>query len=102
MKWQNLDVEKLDVWGAGCILYYLFSPPPYRRLPWHVLDNPVSDHIARFNQTDANRALLHSQISAPVRDLLSKMIVFDPRQRYTIRQALHHFNEKVSLENSVH
>jgi hypothetical protein len=102
VKWLNLDVEKLDVWGAGCILYYLFSPLPCRRLPWHLLEAPKTDHIARFSQADANQALAESQLSDPVRNLLRKMIVFDPRQRYTIRQALHHFNEKVSLENSVH
>jgi len=93
----GLDVvtNKLDVWPAGVILYYLFLEPAKREMPvlWQRVDQlrirsciqpKIIDHL-----------LLKAAISDEKRTLLSHMIEIDVKKRWTIDEAAAYFREHI-------
>ncbi|RDX84294.1 Calcium-dependent protein kinase 29, partial [Mucuna pruriens] len=77
--------KEIDVWSAGIILYILLSGvPPF----WAENDKGIFDCILR-GKLDLESAPWPS-ISAAAKDLIRKMLNYDPKERITAAEALEH------------
>jgi len=74
-----------DVWSIGVIMYILLSgQPPF----WGPTESGIFNEILRY-KLDLSKAPW-PQISRSAKDILLKMLTFDPRARITAAQALSH------------
>uniref|UniRef100_A0A8C9JX41 non-specific serine/threonine protein kinase n=1 Tax=Panthera tigris altaica TaxID=74533 RepID=A0A8C9JX41_PANTA len=78
---------EVDMWAAGVILYILLCGfPPFR--------SPERDQDELFNIIQLGRfeflAPYWDNISDAAKDLVSRLLVVDPKQRYTAHQVLQH------------
>lgn len=105
----------MDLWSVGCILAELFSGKPllpgkdYRHqllLLFQLLGTPKIEDMAfirsrratayiqilpKYSPLDFQRYFLKFPSAHPLGiDLLSKLLVFDPLDRYTVQEALEH------------
>ncbi|VEU24101.1 DEKNAAC105325 [Brettanomyces naardenensis] len=111
LTWQKYDTE-VDIWSAGCIFAEMIegkplfpgkdhvdqfsiitkllgSPPP------DVIDTICSENTLKFVQSLPHREAVpfnerFNGVDPEAIDLLSKMLVFDPKTRITAAQALEH------------
>jgi len=74
-----------DVWSIGVIMYILLSgQPPF----WGPTESSIFNEILRF-KLNLKKAPW-PQISESAKDIMLKMLTFDPRGRITAAQALSH------------
>nr|XP_010944567.1 PREDICTED: serine/threonine-protein kinase DCLK3-like [Camelus bactrianus] len=78
---------EVDMWAAGVILYILLCGfPPFR--------SPERDQDELFNIIQLGRfeflAPYWDNISDAAKDLVSRLLVVDPKKRYTAHQVLQH------------
>mmetsp|Transcript_1630 Transcript_1630/g.2696 ORF Transcript_1630/g.2696 Transcript_1630/m.2696 type:complete len:531 (-) Transcript_1630:243-1835(-) len=74
-----------DVWSVGVIMYILLSgQPPF----WGPTESGIFNEILRY-KLDLTKAPW-PQISKSAKDIMLKMLTFDPRARITAGQALSH------------
>jgi len=74
-----------DVWSIGVIMYILLSgQPPF----WGPTENGIFNEILRHKLDLGKKPW--PQISASAKDIMLKMLTFDPRARITAAQALSH------------
>lgn len=85
---KNNYFTKSDIWSAGVLMYMLL----YGDFPFNG-DN--LDEI--FSKIEKGRLILNEDISLNARNLLSKMLLFSPNNRYSAFQCLQHpwFNEEI-------
>ncbi|XP_033123500.1 phosphorylase b kinase gamma catalytic chain, skeletal muscle/heart isoform-like [Anneissia japonica] len=88
----NMKVDKVkgysfevDLWACGVIMYTLLvGLPPF----WHrrkmVLLRSIMDGRYKFGSPEWD------DISDPPKELISKLLVVDPKQRYTVEEAINH------------
>ncbi|XP_029445569.1 serine/threonine-protein kinase DCLK3 [Rhinatrema bivittatum] len=78
---------EVDMWAAGVILYILLCGfPPFRSLK---RDQEELFQIIQLGDFDFLSPYWDS-ISDAAKDLISRLLVVDPRERYTARQVLRH------------
>lgn len=117
--------EQLDVWSIGCIIAELVNRTPL--LPGNdyldqvhrivnLLGTPTDDDLKYIGNESAKRYVkklpaqakkdfkkIFNKASSTCVDLLSKVLVFNPNKRYTVKQCLEHkwfeglFNPKEDL-----
>ena len=77
--------ELCDIWSCGIIMFVLLSgyPPFYGDTDAEVL-RKVREGVFTFNPADWRN------ISEDAKDLIKKMLAFNPKDRYTAEQAMNH------------
>ena len=91
---KNYD-EKCDIWSCGVILYILLSArPPFAGES----DKEIMENVA-LGKYDL-QASPFDKISKNCKDLIQKLLVMDPKKRYSAQDALNHtwFKEHKSKE----
>lgn len=90
--------NKLDVWPAGLILYYLFLNPSSRKstIAWQKKENEPN-MLSSMNSEVIKGFLDKAPLSMKKRILLSHMIEIDLEKRWTIDQAAYYFRENILL-----
>lgn len=85
---QHYAGRKADVWSCGIILFAMLAG----YLPWDDdKTNPNGDDIAKLYRYITTTPLKFPEYIGPVaRDLLRKILVSDPEQRYTLRLVQRH------------
>lgn len=74
--------EKCDIWSCGIILYILLSgEPPFNGSTDEEILSNIKIGVFNFSKNFNN-------ISDDAKDLISKMLTFDPAKRYSAAQAL--------------
>lgn len=76
---------QVDVWSLGVILFYMLS----KQLPFRSSERAVLNKLILTGQYSFHPHLW-SDISYDVKDLISRMLVVDPKKRLTIDQVLQH------------
>src|SRR3989344_2017300 len=88
--------NKLDVWPAGLILYYLFLTPHYECFPWHGRSPWETLRFLReIKPDDMQKFLLKDPLSEHQKVLLCGMIEVDLEKRWTIDAAAAYFQEHI-------
>ncbi|CAH0549642.1 unnamed protein product [Brassicogethes aeneus] len=85
--------NEVDIWACGVIMYTLLvgCPPFWHRKQMVMLRNIME---GKYSFTSPEWA----DISEPPKDLIRRLLVVDPKQRISIREALEHeFFQKVKL-----
>ncbi|CAH0549641.1 unnamed protein product [Brassicogethes aeneus] len=85
--------NEVDIWACGVIMYTLLvgCPPFWHRKQMVMLRNIME---GKYSFTSPEWA----DISEPPKDLIRRLLVVDPKQRISIREALEHeFFQKVQL-----
>lgn len=78
---QKRHGEKTDVWALGILLFELLhGSPPYKADNFETMKRQSEVRIIQANP----------KVSAETRDLLEKMVVKDPKHRFSIDQVLAH------------
>jgi len=77
--------KSCDMWSAGVILYILLSGYP----PFYGPTDQITLQKVREGNFSFARAEWNS-VSDEAKDLISKLLVLNPENRYTVEQALHH------------
>ncbi len=97
---KNIVVEKLDVWAAGLILFYLFTNgTPYIRIfPWQ-LKNYGSNAFTLFPQKTIDSMIEDAPLSPLMKELVSNMVVINVANRWTVEEADCYFQEKFGISN---
>uniref|UniRef100_A0A061RYX8 Meiosis-specific serine/threonine-protein kinase MEK1 n=1 Tax=Tetraselmis sp. GSL018 TaxID=582737 RepID=A0A061RYX8_9CHLO len=76
---------KVDMWGAGVVLYLLLAGyPPFDGEAHHELFAQVMEGRFSFDMP------VWDSVSPEAKDLICHLLVLDPEQRYTAAQALAH------------
>lgn len=91
----DIDCKKLDVWGAGQILYYLFCYPNVPSLPWHGPSIELKFSNDFMEKTLAER-LSSPQLSYYKKILLSHMLIISPAERWSIDEAETYFHTYIA------
>jgi len=95
---KNYD-DKCDVWSCGIIMYTLLTGrPPFNAD--HNLEIMRLIKIGEYYMTGKQ----WTNISPQAKDLITKILCYDPKKRFSAKQALDHqwFQlDKVQLENQV-
>lgn len=79
--------KPVDMWSMGVIIYMLLGGYP----PFYDVDNNQKNLFRKILNCDYQfHHEFWSNISAEAKDLISKLLVINPSQRYTIDQALAH------------
>jgi calcium-dependent protein kinase len=88
--------ESCDVWSCGVIMFILLCgyPPFYGDTDAEVL-RKVREGVFTFNPTD------WKSISDDAKDLIRKMLQFNPKDRFTAEQALNHIWVKKTAPKAV-
>eukprot|EP00760_Papus_ankaliazontas_P023562 PhM_4_TR2067/c4_g1_i2/m.99909 len=81
LKEQGYNGITADVWSCGVILFVMLAG----YLPF---DDPNMN--ALFNKIERGDYRMAKHFSEPVRDLIGKMLIVDPQQRYTLEQVISH------------
>ncbi|KAH3663856.1 hypothetical protein OGAPHI_005259 [Ogataea philodendri] len=111
LTWQKYDTE-VDIWSAGCIFAEMIEGKPLfpgkdhvhqfsiitellGSPPADVIDTICSENTLRFVQSLPHKEPVplterFKGVEPEAVDLLSKMLVFDPRKRFNAEQALSH------------
>ena len=111
LTWQKYDTE-VDIWSVGCIFAEMIEGKPLfpgkdhvhqfsiitellGSPPAHVIDTICSENTLKFVQSLPHRDPIplterFKNVEPDAVDLLSKMLVFDPRERITAADALSH------------
>lgn len=91
---KDITAKKLDVWALGIILFYLFTYPYLQAFTWQDATN-IQELTRSFDQHSTDEHIASSPLSAEKKALISRMIVVDVEQRYTIDEAAAHFYNKI-------
>ncbi len=91
---QDIDVNKLDVWGAGLILLVLFTQPRLPNIPWFTKPGEKFDE-RKITQEGISTVLSRALISPQIENLLKRMLVFDAEKRCTMAESLEWFQQNV-------
>jgi calcium-dependent protein kinase len=88
--------ESCDIWSCGVIMFILLCgyPPFYGDTDAEVL-RKVREGVFTFNPSDWR------SISDDAKDLIRKMLQFNPKDRYTAEQALNHIWVKKTAPKAV-
>jgi calcium-dependent protein kinase len=77
--------EKCDIWSCGVILYIILSGiPPFNGASDQEIMKKV--RVGKFSFTDP----CWSNISDKAKDLITKLLIYDPEQRPSAEDALKH------------
>lgn len=77
--------KSCDLWSAGVILYILLSGyPPFYGPTDSITLQKVREGSFSFARSEWNT------VSDGAKDLITKLLVLNPTERYTVEQALHH------------
>jgi serine/threonine protein kinase len=87
------DGRKSDIWSLGVVLFVMVMG----QLPWTTYNAPLM-----IQQIRRGAYTFPSKVSPECRDLLSKMIVVNPSDRFTIEQVLSHPWMKMSWPSPGH
>lgn len=93
--------KSVDIWSLGVMMYYF----AFANYPCGINNNDktIKDIREKVNKNHNRISYGHdrNQLAEKFRDLLKKMLVFDPANRITAEEALHHefFDGYVELED---
>ena len=77
---KNIDMDKANIWKAGCIIYELCTlHPPFEEKNFKIRTNKILE--GKYISVD-------SKYSNDFNILLSKMIIVDPEKRATVVELL--------------
>jgi calcium-dependent protein kinase len=90
---QNYD-EKCDVWSCGVMLYFMISgSPPF----YGTTEDEILESVEKGIYTFAHK--IFEPISDHGKNLIRRMLTFDPRSRISISQALKDYWFEFTLTN---
>ena len=94
-----VDCEKLDVWGLGIVLAFLFSPSS-RAFSWQFKDilEETDTAIKNLTQESIYRSIDRRNLTEKEKALLKKMIVIRLEDRCTLNQAAEFFRKEILSE----
>lgn len=92
----NTYNEKVDIWSAGVIMYFMLSGAlPYK---FNSLENYQKN--IKLTPLDFERGVW-TKLSDECKDLIKKLLNFDPNKRVTASRAMKHPWFKQQVQNSM-
>lgn len=78
---RNKQTKKTDIWALGVLLYELFHGyAPFRGLRMDTVMHAIMRNVIAFKKN----------VSAEVKDLIVKILIFDPKKRPGIQEVIDH------------
>ena len=78
---RNKQTKKTDIWALGVLLYELFHGyAPFRGLRMDTVMHAIMRNVIAFKKN----------LSADIKDLIVKILIFDPKKRPAIQEILDH------------